>query len=136
MLVGCSSSSAPAAFCASDPRVESFSLGLASKGVAGASFSIVGATPSVVQQGLNEWTVTVTDAKGAPVDGTVTLASLMPDHNHGSPTQATITAKGNGQYDIAGINLSMRGVWTVTITIASASLNDNAAFTFCVDGTE
>ncbi len=104
-----------------------------SKGVAGASVAIVSATPSVVQQGLNEWTVSITNA-GAPVNGTVTINEVMPDHGHGSPTLATVTPTGNGQYDIAGINLSMRGVWTVTISVASPTLSDSVAFTFCVDG--
>ena len=78
--------------------------------------------PSVVQQGLNEWTVLVLDAGGNPVDGTLTITSLMPDHNHGSPTQATITPKGGGSYDVAGINLSMRGVWQVSLTITSPAI--------------
>ena len=64
-----------------------------------------------------------------------TIASVMPDHGHGSPTNATITANGDGTYSISGINLSMRGVWQVTLTIASPQMNDAASFDFCVDGT-
>lgn len=135
LLVACSSSSgAPPPYCASDPRVEAFDVPLLSKGAAGASIIIESGTPSVVQQGLNDWTVKITDASGTPIDGTVSVLSSMPDHGHNSPTLPTITPKGNGEYDIANINLSMRGVWTVTISIASASVNDDATFTFCVDG--
>ncbi len=135
LLVACSSQSgAPPAYCASDPRVEAFSVPLLSKGAAGASIVIESGIPSVVQQGLNEWMVKITDATGNPVDGTVSVLSSMPDHGHSSPTLPTITPKGNGEYDIANINLSMRGVWTVTISIASPTVNDDATFTFCVDG--
>jgi hypothetical protein len=135
-VLACSSapSGAPPAFCASDPRVESFTLGMDSVGTDGAAFSITSANPSVVQQGLNDWTVNVHDTSGAPVDGTLTITPFMPDHGHGAPTIATITPKGDGSYDVSGINLSMRGVWQITITIASATVNDSAVFTFCVDG--
>ena len=87
-----------------------------------------------MQQGLNDWNVRVHDASGTPITGTLTLASIMPDHGHGSPTVATITSNGDGTYAISGINLSMRGVWQITLTIASTSMNDSASFTFCVDG--
>ena len=136
LALACSSpsSGAPPAFCASDPRVEAFSLGLQSVGAGGTKVAIESATPSVVQQGLNEWTVSIHDASGAPVDGTVTITPYMPDHGHGSPTLATITPKGGGDYDISGINLSMRGVWQITIAVQSATVSDSAVFTFCVDG--
>lgn len=110
-------------------------IGMAKAGPAGATFSIASATPSAVQQGLNEWTVGIHDSGGMPVEGTVTLSPFMPNHGHGSPTPATITPLGGGQYDIAGINLSMEGVWTITMTVASPSLTESVAFTFCVDGT-
>lgn len=133
--VACSSQSgAPPAYCGSDPRVEAFDVPLLAKGPGGADIVIENATPQVVQQGLNEWTVSIKDSSGAPVDGTVSVLSSMPDHGHDSPTLPTITPKGNGEYDIANVNLSMRGVWTVTISIASPTLNDDATYTFCVDG--
>ena len=134
-LLGCSSApTVQPAVCANDPRVETFQTGMASKGVAGSTVTIVSATPSVVQQGLNEWVVSITDSSGQPFTGTVTETGFMPDHNHGSPTMSTVTPKGNGQYDISGINLSMVGVWMVTITVSNGTLNDSAAFTFCIDG--
>ncbi len=134
LFVACSSSQPAPAFCASDPRVEAFSVGMSGTGPAGATMKIVSATPTSVQEGLNEWTVLVLDAGGNPVDGTLTITSFMPDHNHGSPTLATVTPKGGGTYDIAGINLTMRGVWQITLSIASAALNDSVVFTLCIDG--
>jgi hypothetical protein len=134
VLAACSSPQPVAAFCAADPRVETFSVGMSGTGAAGASVQIEAAIPAVVQQGLNEWTVLVHDESGNAVDGTLSVSSIMPDHNHGSPTLPTVTPKGSGTYDVAGINLSMRGVWQVTLSIAGASLNDTVTFTFCVDG--
>ena len=132
--LGCSSPTVPPAYCASDPGVETFQVGMVQKGVSGTNVTIASATPSVVQQGLNEWVVSLTDSSGKPVDGTVTESAFMPAHNHGSPTPSTVTPKGSGQYDISGINLSMRGVWTITIAVTTATGSDSATFTFCVDG--
>jgi hypothetical protein len=133
----CSSEStapAPDAYCSTDPRVEPFDVPLDGKGATGANITIMSASPSIVQEGLNEWTVTIKDSNGNPVDGTVSVLSSMPDHGHNSPTLPVITPQGNGQYDIAQINLSMRGVWTITISIASPTITDDTTFTFCVDG--
>jgi hypothetical protein len=141
VAVGCSSptlvvtSDSLDASCATDPRVEAFQPGMVAKGPAGASFTIVTAAPPMVQEGMNTWTVAIHDGTGAPVDGTVTISPFMPDHGHGSPTPATITPMGGGQYGIAGINLSMQGVWAITIGVTSPTVNDSVAFTFCVDGT-
>lgn len=134
VLVGCSSTQPAPSICASDPRVETFTPGLTKNGPAGAAFTILSATPSAVSQGLNDWNVRVRDAGGTPIVGALTIASVMPDHGHGSPTVPTITANGDGTYAISGINLSMRGVWQVTLTIASSQMNDSASFDFCVDG--
>jgi len=112
-----------------------FTPGLTSNGPAGAAFTILTATPSAVQQGLNDWNVRVRDPGGTPITGTLSITSVMPDHGHGSPTIATVTPNGDGTYGISGINLSMRGVWQVTLTIASPQMNDSASFDFCVDGT-
>jgi len=135
-LTACSSSQPAAAICATDPRVETFSPGLASTGAAGMTVKIVTATPTPIQQGLNDWGIELLDAGGQPVDGaTIDVKPTMPDHGHPSPTVATVTAQGQGHYDLANINPSMRGVWLVTLVIASPQGSDQVSFTFCVDGT-
>ncbi len=57
----CSSSSptVSAAACATDPRVEAFDVPLSAKGTTGASVVIQSATPSLVQEGDNNWTVAI-----------------------------------------------------------------------------
>ncbi|CAN5334430.1 hypothetical protein BH09MYX1_BH09MYX1_17180 [soil metagenome] len=121
--------------CASDPRVSAFKLGIESAGTGGAlHVSIVSATPAWVVQGVNDWTLDVTDGSGAPRDGlTLTVKPFMPDHGHGSSTVPQVTTMGGGRYHVTGISLPMRGVWDVTVA-ASGALNDAVVFTFCVDG--
>jgi hypothetical protein len=123
------------AFCASDPRVQAFQLGVQSACVGGqCRVRIVEATPAPVVQGLNDWTVVLEDPSGKPIDGaTLSVKPSMPDHGHGSPTLTQIAPLGGGRYKVTGINLAMRGVWLIPI-VASGPVNDQAAFTFCVDG--
>jgi hypothetical protein len=136
LALACSSSQPAAAICATDPRVETFSPGLASKGAAGMTVKILTATPAPVQQGLNDWVIELLDANGQPLDGaTIDVKPTMPDHGHGSPTVATVTPQGQGRYDLSNINLSMRGVWLVTLVVSSTQGGDQVSFTFCVDGT-
>ena len=124
------------AFCASDPRVQAFHLGLEAACVGGqCRVRIVEATPSPVVQGLNDWTLVVEDPSGKPLDGaTLSIKATMPDHGHGSPTITQIAPLGSGRYRVTGINLAMRGVWLVPIVV-TGTVNDQASFTFCVDGT-
>jgi len=61
-------------------------------------------------------TVTVTDATGAAVDGaTVTAFADMPSMGHGTPAKPTVTAKGNGLYEVR-FTFNMPGYWEVDIT--------------------
>ena len=92
------------------------------------------AVPSVVQQGLNEWTVLVHDASGNAIDGTLTISSMMPDHNHAKPDTRDRDAQSRRRVRHHRINLSMRGVWQITLAIASPTLSDTVTFMFCVDG--
>lgn len=138
-VVACSASDAttpPAAqVCATDPRVSAFKLGIESTSPTKAvRVSIVSATPAYVIQGVNEWTLAITDGAGAPLDGlTVAVKPVMPDHGHGSSTVPVVTPLGGGRYRAAGISLPMRGVWNVAIAVTGA-VNDSVTFTFCVDG--
>ncbi len=140
LLLSCSSDPAappkPAAFCASDPRVADFSLGLQAVCPDGKlQISIDSAAPDPVIQGVNDWVISVRDGAGQPVDGaTIDVKPTMPDHGHGSPTRTTVTPRGGGQYALDGINLSMRGVWLITLDVTAGPVTDTATYTFCVDG--
>lgn len=143
LLVGasaCASSPDPttqptAQVCASDPRVTAFKVGVEATASTGAmKVAIETADPTHVVQGVNTWTLRITDPQGAPLDGlTVAVKPVMPDHGHGSSTIPQITALGGGRYRASAISLPMRGVWNVAIVVTGA-VNDSATFTFCVDG--
>ena len=123
------------AFCASDPRVQTFQLGLQSACVGGqCRVRIVEATPASVVQGLNDWTLVLEDPSGKPLDGALlSVKPTMPDHGHGSPTITQIAPLGGGRYRVTGINLAMRGVWVVPVAV-TGPVADQASFTLCVDG--
>ena len=115
--------------------MSAFKLGIESASSANAMrMRIVSATPTYVIQGVNDWTLAITDGAGAPLDGlTVAIKPVMPDHGHGSSTVPVVTPLGTGQYRATGISLPMRGVWNVSVA-ATGAVNDSVTFTFCVDG--
>jgi hypothetical protein len=122
------------ASCTNDPRAEPYRAGLAKPGEAGLlTFTLVGAQPAPPIKGTNQWTVRITDAAGAPVDGlTVTATSIMPDHNHGSSVKPTVRAGGApGAYVVDTLYFFMLGLWRVTLATEGAAA-DTAAFQFCV----
>jgi hypothetical protein len=120
----------------------SYAAGMAQAGTSGAlAFEIVSVNGDSVAQGIDTWTVKITDANCAPVDGaTVTTKAWMPEHNHGW-TAATSTGEGGGVYDIGNLDLFMDGFWQVTFT-ATASVTseagalvpvtDSTVFSFCL----
>ena len=133
---GSTSTEPPApSFCASDPRVAAFSIGLQATPTAGnVHVRITAAEPARVVQGQNDWTVAIS-SNDAPIDGLpVTVKPQMPDHGHGSSTIPTVTALGGGLYRVSAITMPMRGVWTITFQVSGAIVGA-ATFTLCVDGT-
>jgi hypothetical protein len=95
------------AMCDVEDRDDDFALGLAHEG-ASMQFAIADADPAMPIRGDNAWTIAITDASGAPMDGmAVSVRPWMPDHGHGTPVQAQITALEDGQYEIAPLNLFM-----------------------------
>lgn len=126
------------ASCVGDPRADAYRPGLAKPGEAGQlTVTLVAATPSPPAKGTNQWTVRITDAAGAPVDGaTVAVAPFMPDHNHGSSMKPVVRAGATpGEYVVDSLYFFMIGLWRVTFTIALPTGGaDNAVFQLCVSG--
>lgn len=119
------------AMCDVEDRDDDFALGLAHEG-ASMQFSIADADPAMPIRGDNAWTVAIADASGAPMDGmAVSVRPWMPDHGHGTPVQAQITALEDGQYEIAPLNLFMAGYWEVTVSTAEPE--DSVVFKVCVE---
>jgi hypothetical protein len=120
-----------------------YEAGMAQKGTSGAlTFELVSVTGGSISQGIDSWTIKITDANCSPVDGaTVTIKAWMPQHNHGW-LAATSTGEGGGVYDIGNLDIFMDGFWQITFTAtasvaldggAATSVTDSTVFSFCVN---
>ena len=127
----------PTAACATDPRAETFAVGMKQASTKGL-FTIVieSADPAPPQTNDNTWTIQLLDASGAPVDGaTFTFDTYMPDHrHHGSIIPAAAPGASTGEYDITRLNLFMPGLWQITFTptASDGTTTDSVIWTFCV----
>lgn len=123
-----------ASFCETDDRADAFSVDLSKMGEH-TRVQIVEAVPAQPARGDNTWTVMVTDAGGAPMEGmAVDVKPWMPDHGHGSPVEEEVTDLGAGEYEATPLNLFMAGFWTVTFDVTDAEgATDSVVFNVCVD---
>ncbi len=71
---------------------------------------------------IHSWVLHVTTADGDPVENAeITFDGGMPAHNHGLPTQPSVTKYlGNGDYRVEGIRFHMTGEWEITVTISTS----------------
>jgi hypothetical protein len=60
---------------------------------------------------------------------------MMPDHGHGTPINAIVTALDEpGRYEITPVNLFMTGYWAITIDVTlTGGEQDSLMFGFCVE---
>lgn len=79
---------------------------------------------------IHDWTITVRDADGRPVDGaTVRFDGEMPAHQHGLPTVPVVgEGLGDGRYPVRGMKLQMGGHWLLHVDIESPAGPDRASF--------
>jgi hypothetical protein len=121
--------------CAVETRDDEFAIGLSKSGsLARATF--VSASPAPPIKGDNTWVLDITDLNGGPLaDSTITALPMMPDHGHGTPIDAVVTALADaGRYEVTPVNLFMTGYWQITfdITLAGGE-QDSLMFGFCVE---
>ena len=114
-------------------RGEQFSAGM-SKESAGGAVKVVLVKSDVAPpaQGLNKWTLQITDASGQAIAGAdVQAASVMPDHTH-PPIKKTGTQTEPGNYEIVPY-FSMPGYWEITLTVTPQGGEPvTVMFSFCV----
>jgi hypothetical protein len=130
--------------CDTDPRVSRFAPNI-EKTTQRKTFKvrIVSAEPTPPAKGLNTWIVRVLSPSGSPVSS----ASLalhresdspdpsMPDHGHGSLTNAAVVRRANGDFVVEPLDLFMPGVWRVGFDVsAPGQQSDTVAFFFCIPG--
>jgi hypothetical protein len=120
--------------CEDETRDDEFAVGLSKSGV-GLTATFVSADPAPPIKGDNTWVLALTNDLDEAVDGlTIVVTPMMPDHGHGSPIEAIVTATGTpGEYEISPVNLSMAGYWEITLDITNGQDQDAVMFGFCVE---
>ena len=89
-------------------------------------------SPNPIERGEVALQLTALDTLGAPLDGvTIDAVPWMPVMGHGASTVPTVTAKGNGVYELTNVNLFMPGHWEVRITM-SGKVTDKTTLAFDV----
>jgi hypothetical protein len=127
----------PTAACATDPRAQAFTLNTKQASLKGTfSIAIESADPAPPQTNDNTWTIMLTDASDAPVQGaTFKFDTYMPDHrHHGSITPDAQPGKSPGEYVISRLNLFMPGLWQITFTVTASdgTTTDSVQWIYCV----
>jgi len=124
--------SGPTVSCEHDPRVDTYVANLSKASASGnLKVTLVSSDPAPPIRGTNTWKVKVMDGAGNPMpNATLTVAPFMPDHGHPSNVKPQVTGGADGTYDIGNVYFFMPGVWRVTITVGT----DSVEFFFCVPG--
>ena len=121
--------------CTRDVRADTYAARLSKPGRSGAlTFELVSSEPAPPARGDNRWVLRVLDASSAAVTGaTLTVSPFMPDHGHGTSVAPQVTASGDS-YEARPLNLFMPGLWQTTVGARTANGNDEAVFSFCIEG--
>ena len=83
--------------------------------------------PPTVRRGVDAVRYRIVDAAGAPLDGaTVTATPWMPAHGHGTSVRPTVTARGDGVYDIDSVLFFMDGRWELRSEIVAPAQDSDA----------
>lgn len=79
---------------------------------------------------MHSWTVSLTDAAGAPVEAaSIAVDGGMPQHGHGLPTAPAVTRSlGEGQFLIEGMKFNMSGWWEIDLSIDGPAGADTVTF--------
>lgn len=124
----------PDVTCASDERVAQYRSGMTAS-ASGVVLTLVHADPGPPAKGTNVWKVAATDSSGAALEGaTLTVASSMPDHGHGTSVTPLIESTGDGAWTVSQLSLFMPGVWRVVFTVTKQGTVAEVAFFFCIEG--
>ncbi len=122
--------------CAKETRDDEFVIGLTKTGAdSRLEFKLLSSDPAPPSRGDNVWVLQLSTmaAPVTPVDGaSLRVTPFMPDHDHGSGKQVTITPLADpGQYQLEPVNMWMPGLWEVTVE-ADGATSDRAVFRFCL----
>jgi hypothetical protein len=120
--------------CAAETRDDAFAIGLSKSGSL-VTATFVSSNPAPPIKGDNTWVLDFSDAQGMPLtDLEMVVTPMMPDHGHGTPVNAIVTASDTaGRYEVTPVNLFMAGYWEITFDITVAGQADSLMFGFCVE---
>jgi len=120
--------------CASETRDDDFAVGLSKSGTM-ITATFVSAEPNPPALGDNGWVMTFTAIDGTTLDSPqITVTPTMPDHGHGTPIEAVVTATENAnEYSVTPVNLFMAGLWEVAFDVSVGEDQDTVTFAFCVE---
>jgi hypothetical protein len=87
---------------------------------------------------LNDWTVNLELPQGGSLDDATvrSVSAYMPQHGHYGKPDPLVTPRADrpDAFDIAALNLFMRGSWQVRLTVASPSAGEDLlTFEVCVE---
>lgn len=121
--------------CTTESRGQSYLAGMVAVGQGGMKIELTTAAPAPPSRFDNAWTVRVLDSSDQPAEGiTLEVTPYMPDHGHGTPIVAEVTAgQGVGVFDVSPINLWMPGLWEVRMEVEGTDLSDRMVFSFCIE---
>ncbi len=114
-------------------RGEAFSAGMTKTPEGGAvNVELVKSNIAPPGQGINTWTLRLTDSGGQPIAGATVVASFkMPDHTHPAQ-QKNGKETSPGTYDVEPY-FSMPGFWETTVTVTpSGGTASSVLFSFCI----
>jgi hypothetical protein len=127
----------PTGLCAKETRADAYTPPMMKAGT-GFDVKFLDSDPAPPIKGTNNWTIELTDASGAPIDGAaITAFPYMPDHGHGTSVKPTVTSMGSGKYSVDNVLLFMPGLWQTTLTVTMPGATKSAGsvvYSFCVDG--
>jgi len=97
---------------------------------------VITAMPPEPERYINEWTVELSSLDGSPARGAKIIRgqTFMPVHGHDGGVQPRLTALSEAeQFEVDGLNFTMRGPWEVRLWLRSeASEDDYVVFEVCV----
>ena len=90
------------------------------------------AEPAPPAQADNFWTLQLTDAEQQPALGvSIVAVPYMVDHQHGTAPQIA-TERGDGQYELGPLALTMSGLWEITLQLTLADGSETSVvYSFC-----
>jgi len=126
--------------CSNDARVDTYTAKLAKLGDNGVlGFELTESDPAPPAKGANTWTLTITDADGNVMNGTLAVDLFMPDHGHGTSVPPVVSFDdASSRYTVKPVYLFMPGVWRISLDYyadpADKKPLDTAVFYFCIEG--